>query len=455
MTELAAGDHVHVGRIDLEVVCPSSPVLNAATNEASVVMVAREGSASVLLTGDAEAGVLQPACDAGRLGKIDVLKVGHHGSAISLSQPLLDVLAAWLRLSSALERATASGIRSRRRSGAAQLATTPVYRTDRDGDVTVRFTSRGCEVSGSTALGVGEQRLGSRPAEATASAVAHETRDAVCDTEREPDRATQTDRPETHGSIAFRSQDVYLIYGSEDLLLEQAVLASAQAQRRARSRTSTSTPRRSTARARTPTRSSRRATRCRSCRSAGSSSCATSTRWPRQGTDALVDLRGEPIADDTILVLVAKKLAKNTRLYKAVDKLGGVIGVRGAAQVASTRARCSACSRDRGKRIDARGRRVAGQRGRQRPAPALRRGRQGRRVRRASASRSTAPTSSKSSRPPRRRSVFELGDALGESRLLRRALRLLDRLLGDGESVYGLHALALRHDPRPDRRRAR
>ena len=40
-------------------------------------------------------------------------------------------------------------------------------------------------------------------------------------------------------------------------------------------------------------------------------------------------------------------------------------------------------------------------------------------------------------------SVFELGTALGD-RDCARALRLLDRLLGDGESVYGLHALALR-----------
>ena len=40
-------------------------------------------------------------------------------------------------------------------------------------------------------------------------------------------------------------------------------------------------------------------------------------------------------------------------------------------------------------------------------------------------------------------SVFELGTALG-NRDCAAALRLLNRLLGDGESVFGLHALALR-----------
>ena len=40
-------------------------------------------------------------------------------------------------------------------------------------------------------------------------------------------------------------------------------------------------------------------------------------------------------------------------------------------------------------------------------------------------------------------SVFELGTALG-NRDCAAALRLLNRLIGDGESVFGLHALSLR-----------
>ena len=44
----------------------------------------------------------------------------------------------------------------------------------------------------------------------------------------------------------------------------------------------------------------------------------------KDGTDALVKYAENP-AETTILALVAKKLAKNTRLYKAVDKLGGLI----------------------------------------------------------------------------------------------------------------------------------
>lgn len=210
VTELAAGDHVHVGRIDLEVVCPSSPVLNAATNEASVVMVAREGSESVLLTGDAEAGVLQPACDAGRLGKIDVLKVGHHGSAISLSQPLLDVLRPGCAVIS-VGANNRFGHPKREALEFLKSNSIPTYRTDRNGDVCVRFTSRGCEVSASHGgAGVGERAAASGNAAAVGPApqtFLHKLGMVVsrCATLNRESASLQP-WPERHVRVAFRSQ---------------------------------------------------------------------------------------------------------------------------------------------------------------------------------------------------------------------------------------------------------
>ena len=44
----------------------------------------------------------------------------------------------------------------------------------------------------------------------------------------------------------------------------------------------------------------------------------------KDGLERLVGYVGNP-AETTILALVAKKIAKNTRLYKAVDKLGGLL----------------------------------------------------------------------------------------------------------------------------------
>lgn len=47
-------------------------------------------------------------------------------------------------------------------------------------------------------------------------------------------------------------------------------------------------------------------------------------RMDKDGLDRLIAYVSDP-ADTTILALVAKKIAKNTKLYKAVDKLGGLL----------------------------------------------------------------------------------------------------------------------------------
>ena len=59
-------------------------------NNASVVGLLRSGSFTALLTGDAEAPVEATLAERGLLTRVDVLKVGHHGSRSSGSPPLLD-----------------------------------------------------------------------------------------------------------------------------------------------------------------------------------------------------------------------------------------------------------------------------------------------------------------------------------------------------------------------------
>jgi competence protein ComEC len=58
-------------------------------NNASVVGLLRSGSFSALLTGDAEASVEAMLAQRRMLTRVDVLKVGHHGSHSSSSPPLL------------------------------------------------------------------------------------------------------------------------------------------------------------------------------------------------------------------------------------------------------------------------------------------------------------------------------------------------------------------------------
>ena len=89
--ELEAGDRLSVGGFEATVVLPEGPV-SGEENEDSLVLSVRYGEDGfgVLLTGDAEAGELVAVAD--MLGHVDVLKLGHHGSAASVDEEFLDLL---------------------------------------------------------------------------------------------------------------------------------------------------------------------------------------------------------------------------------------------------------------------------------------------------------------------------------------------------------------------------
>jgi competence protein ComEC len=126
----------------LEIIYPTeadatAPLPEGDINNGSVVMILRHGGFAALLTGDAEAPVEATLLARGVLPVVDLLKVGHHGSASSTTPGLLDAI-----------RPTAAVISS----GAgndyghpapetlATLAARPeihVFRTDLDGDVEV------------------------------------------------------------------------------------------------------------------------------------------------------------------------------------------------------------------------------------------------------------------------------------------------------------------------------
>lgn len=134
--EVTAGTRFKVGGFEFTVVWPREPIEDGSENESSVVMLATCGEFSALLTGDAETLVLDEVVRSGLVGDIDVLKVGHHGSAKAVSPELLAVLKPELALIScgtgnryghptpeALQRLEAVGTR--------------VLRTDLSGDLIV------------------------------------------------------------------------------------------------------------------------------------------------------------------------------------------------------------------------------------------------------------------------------------------------------------------------------
>lgn len=160
----------------------------------------------------------------------------------------------------------------------------------------------------------------------------------------------------------------------------------------------------------------------------------------KDGLEALVAYCENP-SPTTVLVLVAEKIAKNTRLYGAVNKLGGV-SEYAAPKKADYPREVMRLVADRGKSIPF-------------DAAELLVSAVGFDLRRLSievdklvafvgerteitrqdvgeVASTTAPTS-----------VFEFLEALGD-RNCRRSLSLLADLLGDGESIYGLHAMAVR-----------
>ena len=130
------GDAVDWDGVRLEVLHPSDRWLmgEIRANENSVVLKVSFGAFDALLTGDAGLPVEAAVLDA--VSQVEVLKIGHHGSAGSTGAPLLAAAAPKVALISVGENSyghPAAEVLSRLAE-----ARIPSYRTDRGGMVTVR-----------------------------------------------------------------------------------------------------------------------------------------------------------------------------------------------------------------------------------------------------------------------------------------------------------------------------
>jgi len=163
-------------------------------------------------------------------------------------------------------------------------------------------------------------------------------------------------------------------------------------------------------------------------------------KMDKAGTDRIIDYVADP-AETTILALVAKKIAKNTRLYKAVDKIKGVLERQGPGR--------SEWPQEVQKIFAARGRNI--------PAGAAELlvsyvGKDLRRIVVESdkiigfagdrAQLTREDVEAVVSRTAKA-SIFDFTAALA-NRDCANAFRLMEQLIGDGESIFGLHALSLR-----------
>ncbi|MHB8924789.1 MAG: ComEC/Rec2 family competence protein [Coriobacteriia bacterium] len=139
---LSAGQRWRVGRTVVTVLWPPQGATGLATNDTSVVLEVDCGDVEVVLTGDAEEAAQAGMAEEGRLHRVEVLKVPHHGSTNGLSEQGCD---AWSPSSAVISvgegndfgHPAASAVRLLERAGAR------VLRTDRSGDVIIEITRTG------------------------------------------------------------------------------------------------------------------------------------------------------------------------------------------------------------------------------------------------------------------------------------------------------------------------
>lgn len=99
--ELSVGSTIHVGGFSLEVLWPREAVDGQDNADSLCFKLTHNSGLTMLFTGDAEQDVL--ASIAREAGDIDVLKVGHHGSAISISADQAAILKPEVSIASAGE----------------------------------------------------------------------------------------------------------------------------------------------------------------------------------------------------------------------------------------------------------------------------------------------------------------------------------------------------------------
>ena len=146
--EIAYGDTLRAGGFGLRMVWPHDEVdgdENGESIELAVSYGRGQATLSALLTGDAEQDELDQILSAGDLADIDLLKVGHHGSKVSLTYEQACALAPELAVASAGEgndygHPSSECVEVLQRAGAVFLCTKDV------GDVDVRPGSSGLRV---------------------------------------------------------------------------------------------------------------------------------------------------------------------------------------------------------------------------------------------------------------------------------------------------------------------
>jgi competence protein ComEC len=149
---IAAGDRLSVDEIGLRVLWPirgqvpaEPPDTGTGINNVSVVLLGTVGDRRFLLAGDVEEEV-DPTLLADRLPQVDLLKVAHHGSRTATTEGFVAAVRPRVAIASA-GAGNPYGHPARATLDRLALAGARVFRTDRDGSVTVAFGGSGMSVT--------------------------------------------------------------------------------------------------------------------------------------------------------------------------------------------------------------------------------------------------------------------------------------------------------------------
>lgn len=148
---LEAGDVFRIGAFTCRVVWPRAFADSGGNADSLCIWVDYDGDDdgridfTALFTGDAEHGELQHMIDDHEVGRVDLLKVGHHGSRNGMTQAQANVLKPRIAL---------IGVGAHNRYGhpteeilnMLENEGSEVYRTDEDGEVTCELSPRGAHV---------------------------------------------------------------------------------------------------------------------------------------------------------------------------------------------------------------------------------------------------------------------------------------------------------------------
>ena len=139
IAKLKKGDNISLGNFNFLVINNSF----TDENDASTVLVGMISSSKLLLMGDASVRSEQDIISSYNLPKIDILKVGHHGSNTSSSKKFINEINPKYSLISVGEN---NRYGHPKKSVLNTLSNSEIYRTDLDGNIEIEFNNKGYNI---------------------------------------------------------------------------------------------------------------------------------------------------------------------------------------------------------------------------------------------------------------------------------------------------------------------